>query len=294
MQHRKLLIMSALLFILLVSSVHLIWRTQQDTEQEAAVLKSLSDSIALLETVREVQGKPEMNPEELIKNITGQQLAEHAASCENTEVTDVQNHPFKSDIEALLKNCIVNGYTDNTFRPDTKINRAELSKVVMGAFFSEEELQSALDFFLEQGSGYAGLPDVPVDQWYAPYVALGILENIIKGYMGEIIEVGDVKDHPFKPGNPVTFGEAFKILLSAKIAVTDDTTRQKIENELFYAASDTTSLPEVPLDDWTRPYVIAGSGKNLDFMYPTSFIALRHTQITRAQFAHLAVNVMSY
>ncbi len=218
----------------------------------------------------------------------------HGSACKENSVTDIQGHLFQQDINALIKNCIVTGYQDGTFRPNNQINRAELAKIVMGAFFSLEELQSAIDYFREQGSAYAGLPDVPLNQWYSPYIALGILEEIIKGYLGEYIIVNGVKDHPFKPGNPVTFGEAFKILLSAKIAVTDSDTREIVENELFYTANDSTSYLSIPLDDWTRPYLLAGMSENLTHMFPDVFVEFRHTPITRAQFAHLAVNVMSY
>ena len=42
------------------------------------------------------------------------------------------------------------------------------------------------------------------------------------------------------------------------------------------------------------PYLLAGMSENLTHMFPDVFVEFRHTPITRAQFAHLAVNVMSY
>jgi hypothetical protein len=282
----------AFVLIILISYGYIRWTTNTELKQTQDLLTSVNNSLELLGTAEELLSGERPTDEQLLTNIIGAEIKE--AACENVTVSDIQNHPFGVDINALLKNCIVSGYSDGTFKPNGSINRAELTKIVMGAFFTPQELQSALEFYQGRGVAYAGLPDVSINEWYAPYIALGILEEIIKGYGGEYITVNGIKDHPFKPGNPVTFGEAFKILLSAKIAVTDQETREIIQDELFYAASDLTSYSQIPPDDWTRPYVIAGAGDNLANMFPEEFVSFRHSPITRGQFAHLAVNVMSY
>lgn len=288
----KFAIPFAFVLIIVTSYGYIRWTTQQEIMQTQNLVTSVSNSLDLLGTAEELLSGERPTDEQLLTNIIGVEVKE--AACENTTASDIQNHPFATDINALLKNCIVSGYSDGTFKPDNTINRAELTKIVMGAFFTPQELQSAVDFYQGRGVAYAGLPDVSISEWYAPYVALGILEEIIKGYGGEYITINGIKDHPFKPGNAVTFGEAFKILLSAKIAVTDQETREIIQDELFYAASDLTNYPEISQDDWTRPYMIAGTEDNLANMFPSAFVAYRHTPITRGQFAHLAVNVMSY
>lgn len=293
--HRRFLIPFAFVFIILVSYGYIRWQTNAEILQSQLLFEKVNENIDLLQEIKETLSGKEISTQNLLSDITKKSNLEiHNSACEERSVTDIQGHSFQQDINALVKNCIVTGYQDGTFRPNNEINRAELAKIVMGSFFSSEELQSAMNYFQEQGSAYAGLPDVSLDQWYAPYIALGILEEIIKGYLGEYIIVNGIKDHPFKPGNPVTFGEAFKILLNAKIAVTDPDTREIIENEFFYATNDTTNYPSIPLDDWTRPYLLAGMSENLAYMFPSAFAQLRHTSITRAQFAHLAVNVMSY
>jgi hypothetical protein len=293
--HRRFLIPFVFVLIILMSYGYIRWQTQSEMLQSQLSLEKVSSQVDLLQDAKEALGEEPINAEDLLTSITNKtELGVHGTACDQASVTDIQGHSYYQDINALIKNCIVAGYQDGTFRPNNQINRAELAKIVMGAFFSPEELQSATEYFQEQGSTYAGLPDVPLNQWYAPYIALGILEEIIKGYLGEYIVVNGIKDHPFKPGNPVTFGEAFKILLSAKIAVTDPNTREIIENELFYAANNTTDYPFIPLDDWTRPYLLTGMSENLAYMFPSAFAQFRHTPITRAQFAHLAVNVMSY
>jgi hypothetical protein len=249
---------------------------------------------------------PEVLKTDIINNVTIPYLEEYLATsteedgilhgassapCANTKVTDIKNHPFENEINALLINCLVSGYSDATFRPQDPINRAELTKIVIGAFFTAEELATAISFYQRQGLSVAGLPDVLLSEWYAPYVALGLLEEIINGYKGETVTLNGVQGPPFKPSNAVSFAEAFKILYNAKLAVSDNDTRNTLQNELFYSANDISSLPSVSRDDWTRPYMIAGTRLGI---YPTEYVSLRNSPISRGTFAYLAVNVISY
>lgn len=106
-----------------------------------------------------------------------------------------------SDVEASHANAeaityvqgegIVNGYPDGTFQPFAAINRAEFTKIVMGALFND----------MEGGNCF---PDVK-DQWFAPYVCRAKAEGIIGGY----------PDGTFGPEKPVSFAEAATIFWRA-------------------------------------------------------------------------------
>jgi hypothetical protein len=50
------------------------------------------------------------------------------------QLIDISNHWGKEHIEVLVKSGIINGYTDNTFRPDNSITRAEFAKILVNAF----------------------------------------------------------------------------------------------------------------------------------------------------------------
>lgn len=106
--------------------------------------------------------------------------------------TDVpSSHRNARAIERLQELQIVQGYDDGGFKPGATINRAEFTKIVMGAI----------------GDGYDGgncFPDV-TDQWFASFVCAAKAQGIIGGY----------PDGTFGPERVVTFAEAAKIIAGA-------------------------------------------------------------------------------
>lgn len=119
-----------------------------------------------------------------------------------TDIND--NHENSAAINYCFENEIVKGYEDGTFGASKKINRAEFTKIVIGAKFSLEEINSCdwinLDF-----------TDVATDQWFANYVCVAKREGIIKGY----------EDGSFGPDRNISFAEAAKIIASALSSVDD-------------------------------------------------------------------------
>lgn len=106
--------------------------------------------------------------------------------------TDVPyTHPNSDAISYLQSNKIVEGYADNTFRPDHLINRVEYLKIVL------EGTDVPLDS--EQATGFT---DVDTSQWYIPYLRKAKEEGWVKGY----------PDNTFRPLNPINKVEALKIL----------------------------------------------------------------------------------
>src|SRR3989339_626459 len=96
--------------------------------------------------------------------------------------------------EAILyaqEEGIIDGYDDNTFRPDNNINRAEFVKIIMGSVFDVEEI-----------SGENCFSDVS-NEWFAKYVCTAKTNSIIQGY----------PDGLFHPEYDISFTEAAKIIL---------------------------------------------------------------------------------
>lgn len=87
---------------------------------------------------------------------------------------------------------IVDGYSDGTFRPDQPINRAELTKIVINAYFPG------------QAQGTDCFPDVRAE-WFAKYVCYAKVRALVGGY----------PDGNFKPGDAINFVELAKILVNA-------------------------------------------------------------------------------
>lgn len=105
------------------------------------------------------------------------------------------SHRFKTAIDFLQQNEIVQGYDDGEFKPDRHLNRAELLKIVIkGAIGPVPEV-----------SGQKCFDDVELSAWYAPYVCYAKSVGIVKGY----------EDGTFRPSQNIKVAEALKISMVA-------------------------------------------------------------------------------
>ncbi len=110
---------------------------------------------------------------------------------------DISNqHENFEAIEYVREKGIVQGYEDGSYQSDKKINRAEFTKIIIKATFSDAEINNC-------DSRLWGFPDVNRSEWFAPYVCMAKKQNIIQGY----------DDGNFKPGENINFVEAAKILV---------------------------------------------------------------------------------
>ncbi len=78
------------------------------------------------------------------------------------------SHWAYSAVTELCGKQIVSGYPDNTFRPDSRVTRAEFVKLISAAFNLNAQ-------------GESTFPDVAADSWYAPYIASAASMGIVKG-----------------------------------------------------------------------------------------------------------------
>lgn len=104
----------------------------------------------------------------------------------------------------------VAGYEDGTYRPEAVINRAEFTKIIMGAVASKDDIDSCL----ARSTFEFDFSDVPANAWFEGYVCQGRVAGAIGGY----------PDRTFRPSQNVTFVEAAKIIVSAmnpEISVND-------------------------------------------------------------------------
>jgi rare lipoprotein A len=131
------------------------------------------------------------------------------------------DNPNFTAINYLHDSGVIEGYSDNTFRPNQKVNRAEALKIILlGAGVLVPEIQSQEIF-----------PDVLSDAWYAKYVMKAKNLDIVKGDGGTGF---------FRPGDTVNLAEALKILLKAG-------------NKNAPTPSGNPYL-DVPADAWFAPY----------------------------------------
>lgn len=100
---------------------------------------------------------------------------------------------YREAAQYLKDQDVLGGYPDGNFKPKETINRAELLKIVFKGRSDVVPVQRRC------------FSDVSPDEWYAPYVCAAKNRGIVDGY----------KNGTFKPGEPVNFAEAVKIVLSA-------------------------------------------------------------------------------
>ena len=98
------------------------------------------------------------------------EVAETVEATLETQLTDIENHWAKDEIQALIGLGIVDGYLDGTFKPDNKISRAEFSKMIVVALELEMEVYDG------------GFTDVSMDKWHANYVATMVKHGLASGY----------------------------------------------------------------------------------------------------------------
>ncbi len=102
-------------------------------------------------------------------------------------------HPYADVIEVMKRDGIFIGRPDGTFGPDTNINRAEITVIILrarGGLFT----CSAQPF-----------PDVSLDDWFGPAVCAAKEEGTLGGYPNGF----------FLPAQPVTFAELARIAAGA-------------------------------------------------------------------------------
>lgn len=141
------------------------------------------------------------------------------------EIKDIENHWAKDAIQRFIDKGYINGYGDNTFKPENNITRAEFVKIVNKLY------------------GYTDKADIKFsdtnsNEWYYDEVRIGVQAGYIDGY----------EDNTFRPNDSITREEASKII--AKI------TGLKGDGKIDFKDADKVS-------DWAKDYVDALSDNKI-------------------------------
>lgn len=114
-------------------------------------------------------------------------------------------HQNSEAIDYVESLGIVQGYPDGTYKPDSPINRAEFTKIVIASQYTQGELDSC---------NSTSFSDVGDGAWFTPYVCLAEQKGIIGGY----------PDGTFGFANNITFAEASKIITNTLVEKTTEGT----------------------------------------------------------------------
>ena len=162
--------------------------------------------------------------------------------------SDIDGHWAENKIRTWLDDGTIEGYPDNTFRPDKYMTRAEFITLINNVF---DYRDSEENFF----------KDVDPLAWYAQEVSRAIFQNYISGY----------EDGTFRPSNLISRQEAAVII--AKI--------------LQLEASDSSDwlskfADEQDIPQWSRGAINALVGKKIMNGYSDGTIK-PNNYITRAE-----------
>lgn len=143
-----------------------------------------------------------------------------------TYFNDAVSHWAENAINKLASASIINGYDDNTFRPDNSITRAEFVTMTVKALK------------LNTNNTYnSSFKDVYVDSWYAKQIQCGLDNGFIS------------PDEYFRPNDNIKRSEAMKILIGAYL-INHDKVNVIINTDSF---SDSSDIPE-----WSKESIEQG------------------------------------
>ena len=170
---------------------------------------------------------------------------------------DVEDtHTNSESINWMKENEVIEGYDDGTFKPENRINRAELLKIIIEGFDFPTDVNTS-----------TGFPDIDESAWYGKYVRKAKSLDWIEGY----------PDGTFKPDQPVNKAETLKIL-------------GKVKDWQTYTA-DYQPFDDTPLQDWYTPYVTYSKNKN--FLEETGNLFSPGAFTTRAKFSEMVYRIIA-
>ncbi len=138
---------------------------------------------------------------------------------------------YKTAIDYLAKQRVVSGFFDGEFKPQQRITRAELAKIVVGARGESPSVREFRSCF-----------DDVANEWYARFVCFAKNANWLSGYA----------DGKFRPGAEVNRAEAAKIIVNALgLALDDSATFSDVDVRTWYAPYANTVRARNLLDDTT-------------------------------------------
>ena len=127
----------------------------------------------------------------------------------SADFTDVpEDSEYQESISALTEMGVIQGYTDDLFRPDRFVSRAEFLKMVyLARTISENDYSEAdLELILSQVDDLTCFDDMDGLEWFAPMVCLAKQDGVIEGYA----------DGEFKGEIRVNLAEASKVLVESR------------------------------------------------------------------------------
>ncbi len=158
--------------------------------------------------------------------------------------TDVSSaNKYFSAISFVKATEIVDGYSDGSYKPDNKINRAEFTKILANARYPDE---------VKKYPGESCFGDVGSSEWFSSFVCFAKTASMLGGY----------PDGTFRPGQNINAAEALKITLEAYYDSIPDVAGAWYQKYWDYATSNGL-IPSA----WLDPSVEITRGEMAELIY---------------------------
>ncbi len=151
--------------------------------------------------------------------------------------SDIEEHWSKDYSLALFNRGIIKGYPDNTFKPDSNLNRAEAAALLYRAIYNSDSPTTPSE---------KPFSDVPTDKWYSAYVADLKNLGIIKGN----------PDNTFEPNETINRAEFLTLALEAYYYWTTEERKLQVDNS---KAAPKTEIYSDLADTWYTSTVSAAT-----------------------------------
>jgi parallel beta-helix repeat protein len=117
-----------------------------------------------------------------------------AAMMGPTEFSDLGGHWAEAFVQALVRQGLIRGFPDGTFKPEASITRAEYAAIIAKTF----------DLPRQRGTGAGVFPDVPADFWASGAISQAVNMGFVSGF----------PDGTFRPQQNLTRVQALVSLVS--------------------------------------------------------------------------------
>lgn len=168
---------------------------------------------------------------------------------------DTQGHWAESCITQLVRQDIITGYRDGSFRPNLYINRAEFATIVGKTFPKTVQLQKSIQFV-----------DVPTYYWAYDQILAASQAGFLSGYPGNI----------FKPNQRISRSQVLVALANGL----NYSPRQNVDATLKASFVDANAIPL-----YARKSIAAATEKRLVVNYPNVKSLNPNKTATRADVA---------
>jgi len=177
------------------------------------------------------------------------------------KLLDIAAHWAEPYIIQAIEYGFVNGYEDQSFRPDNKVNRAEFAAMISRALQLEADGESM---------GFNDSNDIP--DWAVPYVSALTQQGLLNGY----------EDNTFRPGKQMTRAEVIVMLIRALKLPLD------LDQHESLSFKDADEIPS-----WALSAVEAAFSAGLINGRDDGKLAPNES-ITRAEAVTLLINMLKY